>query len=68
MVRVSATDSDGDAVTYSIQGDAFASTTRALEYYYIGADTGIISLKKPLTDGTQILDNVCKKKKKCFKM
>jgi hypothetical protein len=58
VVRVSATDADGDRITYSITGDAFGTTTRANEYYYIGADTGIISLKKPLTVGTQVEDNV----------
>lgn len=58
MVRVSATDSDGDRVTYSISGDAFGNTNRANEYYYIDANTGVISLKKPLTEGTHLEDNV----------
>lgn len=58
VVRVSATDSDGDRITYFISGDAFGNTDRANEYYYIDANTGVISLKKPLTEGTQTEDNV----------
>ena len=58
VLRVSATDSDGDAITYAITGDAFGNTNRAQEYYYIGADTGIIYLKKPLTEGVHFEDNI----------
>lgn len=58
VVRVSATDSDGDRITYSISGDAFGNTNRANEYYYINADTGVISLKKPLTEGIHTEDSV----------
>ena len=58
ILTVRATDSDGDAITYAITGDAFGFNNRAQEYYYIGADTGVISLKKPLTEGTHFEDNV----------
>ena len=58
VLRVSATDSDGDFITYAITGDAFGNTIRALEYYYIGADTGIIYLKKPLTEDVHFEDNI----------
>lgn len=58
VLQVSATDSDGDRITYSISGDAFSGTNRANEYYYIDPVSGIISLKKPLTEGTQIEDTV----------
>ena len=58
ILQVSAVDSDGDSVTYSITGDAFGLTNRANEYYYIDAITGVISLKKPLTAGSHVEDNV----------
>ena len=58
IVTVTATDLDGDRVTYSIYGDAFGGTNRANEYYYIGPETGIIYLKKPLTGVTHLEDSV----------
>ena len=58
ILQVTATDSDGDRITYSIRGDQFGNINRANEYYYIGADSGIIYLKKPLTDGAQNQDDV----------
>ncbi|KAJ8318063.1 hypothetical protein KUTeg_003154 [Tegillarca granosa] len=51
LVDVNATDADGDILKYEIVGDS-----RALEYYYINPDTGEISLKKYLTEGTQTSD------------
>ena len=38
---------------YELQGDA-----RALEYYYLNPETGVISLKKLLTQGSQVSDTV----------
>ena len=58
VVRVSATDSDGDRIFYAITGDAFGNTDRANEFYYIDTNTGIISLKKPLTESTHSEDSV----------
>ncbi|KAL3878042.1 hypothetical protein ACJMK2_035678, partial [Sinanodonta woodiana] len=51
ILQVSAMDQDNDVLYYSIIGD-----TRALTYYYINPDTGSISLKKLLTEGSQVLD------------
>ncbi|XP_035826841.1 protocadherin Fat 4, partial [Aplysia californica] len=53
VLQVTAVDSDGDVVKYELVGDA-----RALEYYYLNPDTGFISLKKPLTEGVQISDQL----------
>lgn len=53
LIDVNASDADGDILKYEIVGD-----TRALEYYYINPDTGEISLKKYLTEGTQTSDLV----------
>ncbi|GFN78435.1 protocadherin fat 4, partial [Plakobranchus ocellatus] len=53
ITQVTAVDSDGDVVKYSLTGN-----TRALEYYYLNPDTGVISLKKPLTEGTHINDQL----------
>ena len=53
ILQVSATDSDGDVIKYELIGDA-----RALEYYYLNPDTGVISLKKPLTEGTHLQDQL----------
>lgn len=53
ILDVRATDADGDVVKYEITGGS-----RALEYYYINPDTGSISLKKPLTEGSQNQDTV----------
>lgn len=53
VLDVTATDADGDVVKYEITGGS-----RALEYYYISPDTGSISLKKPLTEGSQSQDTV----------
>ena len=58
ILCVSATDADGDAISYAITGDAFGLTSRSLEYYYIDVVTGCISLKKPLTEGVQFEDNL----------
>ena len=58
ILCVSATDSDGDAISYGIDGDAFGLTSRSLEYYYIDVASGCISLKKPLTEGVQFEDNI----------
>ena len=58
ILQVSAFDVDLDSVTYSIMGDSFLQENRANEYYYIDAITGVISLKKPLTSGSQSTDNV----------
>ena len=38
---------------YELLGDA-----RALEYYYLNPETGVISLKKLLTQGSQVSDTV----------
>ncbi|WAQ95445.1 FAT4-like protein [Mya arenaria] len=57
ILRISATDADGDRVTYAITGDSFGQTNRANEFYFIGAETGIIYLKKPLTDSSHTEDN-----------
>jgi hypothetical protein len=53
ILDVTATDADNDIVKYEITGGS-----RALEFYYINPDTGSISLKKPLTEGTQSQDTV----------
>lgn len=53
ILQVTATDADNDIVKYEITGGS-----RALEFYYINPDTGAISLKKPLTEGTQSQDSV----------
>ncbi|RUS85645.1 hypothetical protein EGW08_006591, partial [Elysia chlorotica] len=53
ITQVAAIDSDGDIVKYSLTGN-----TRALEFYYLNPDTGVISLKKPLTEGTQNSDQL----------
>ena len=42
-----------DIVKYELLGG-----TRALEYYYLNPDTGLISLKKPLTEGSHLNDQV----------
>ena len=42
-----------DVVKYELLGE-----TRALEYYYLNPETGVISLKKLLTQGTQVTDTV----------
>ena len=61
IVTVAAVDPDGDSVTYSILPSNFGNQQRAAEYYYISPSTGTISLKKPLTDGTQSQDTVSHK-------
>ena len=42
-----------DVMKYELLGDA-----RALEYYYLNPETGVISLKKLLTQGSQVSDTV----------
>ncbi|XP_041364043.1 protocadherin Fat 4-like [Gigantopelta aegis] len=53
ITQVQATDADGDYVRYQIMANQ-----RALEYYYMNPDTGIISLKKPLTEGSHKQDTL----------
>ncbi|WAQ96421.1 FAT4-like protein [Mya arenaria] len=58
ILAITASDNDGDVITYSITGDAFGTSSRIEEFYYIVSTTGDIYLKKPLTEGTQLTDNV----------
>ncbi|XP_046579033.1 protocadherin Fat 4-like [Haliotis rubra] len=53
ITQVSASDSDGNIVKYEVIGD-----TRALEFYYVNPDNGVISLKKLLTEGSQPTDTL----------
>ncbi|KAL8559117.1 hypothetical protein ACOMHN_046165 [Nucella lapillus] len=53
ITQVTATDLDQDVVKYELLGE-----TRALEYYYLNPETGVISLKKLLTQGSQITDTL----------
>ena len=53
ITQVHATDADGDRVQYEI-----VANHRALEYYYMNPDSGVISLKKPLTEGSHKQDTV----------
>ncbi|XP_046579035.1 protocadherin Fat 4-like [Haliotis rubra] len=53
ITQVSASDSDDNIVKYEITGD-----TRALEFYYVNPDNGVISLKKLLTEGSQPTDTL----------
>ncbi|XP_060080745.1 protocadherin Fat 4-like, partial [Ylistrum balloti] len=53
IVDINATDANGDEIRYAMTGNS-----RALEYYYLNPVTGLITLKKLLTEGTQLTDTV----------
>ena len=48
VVRVEAKDLDGDNITYVLVAD---SSVTAMQYFFIEDESGIIMLRKPLTDG-----------------
>ena len=45
---MNATDADGDVIYYSLLGDALAA-----QFFYIDEESGIVSLKRLLTEGVQ---------------
>ena len=52
VLRVSATDPDGDDLFYELIEEE-EGNTEAAEYFFLEEETGVLMLKKLLTDGAQ---------------